>query len=363
MNLGHTKGIEPVDSVIRVVFSLGGNYEYRAYFESLLEKIDSYDVDFTIEPTYAQTDTEAILKVIYSQGRDDAYDLLLISPQHLNSLIEQNLITNLDDFILRKIGYEVLDDYLPKALENSLQEGRIWNLPMVRSVDVLVMPNAHEITYNLEDLLESTNVYVPVNRIIKDMMLSMVESDHQEQFVLDDTTTKMIQILKEGHDSRKILNYSEQIHDNNQLVAQDTRGSYVIKSIALETMESLANGTHSLSGIQVFSGQNFPTSSVNLFVINKEEMSPFLVDSLETFVEISLQEDPSYHLPLTKNQLNVAQYQYQRADYDGYQRTPFSKLSIVETEIVTSTINLLNRDVDIEMQLEEISLRIRELLE
>lgn len=333
---------------IHIVISMSGNIDYKNYYQEMITDINEQIKDFTIVPTFAQTDTEGVLKLIYDKENDEKFDFALIQPEYVNSLKEQNLVSDLNDIISETFGMSILDQYKVSFMNDTLIENYIWSLPFIRDTHVLVTEEEglSDAVY-ISDLIKLDNLYIPSNKIANNILHRNIElkklSEAEFMNVISD-----LSIIREGVKLNRFIEYSELSQRDNLFLSDNKNVSLVVNSIALNSIDKdyfLDKSVHSIkSSLDI----HMPVLGSNLFLVSNKSKSEYLEESFRQLILYSRDNGVEYNIPIYNNDnKSESDYLYQNYDYDNNYMNSSSNLSVIEARINNIIISILSTEFNI----------------
>lgn len=299
LTLYSNKRNENVVLKVNVLFSLSGNYEYRLYYENIVSKLNDENELYEIVPTYVQTDTETVLKVIYDKAEENSYDFMLIHPKYTDILERQSLVYPLNEVIAETVGLEILSSISPGSLKESFNGSEIMSFPFMREQYYLASKSIEENFITLSDLPNlDISVYIPLKNMIENLLLSnenLLNIENDEDFNL--VMTNVVQMLE----SNKLNDYKM----NNYPVDMFKYDNFVVSSLTLDR-----NNFNQSNNSVKFSNFNYSNEKIkgvlgsNIFKVNRQQLTPVQNLVFKDLVDIIMTETNTYNFPITKKQMN-----------------------------------------------------------
>ncbi len=123
-------GREPVE--LNLLMSLGGDSLREDYMRRRLAAFAEGNPDVRVSATFVESDTLVFLKLLYA-GKGYHYDVVCMGDDSMLSAAEQRLIHPLDELLMKELGLPWLDAVPGVYLENTVNGGKIYGLPFVKS--------------------------------------------------------------------------------------------------------------------------------------------------------------------------------------------------------------------------------------
>ncbi|MBS6956800.1 MAG: hypothetical protein KH230_26730 [Enterocloster asparagiformis] len=123
-------GREPVE--LNLLMSLGGDSLREDYMRRRLAAFSGENPDMRVSATFVESDTLVFLKLLYA-GKGYHYDVVCMGDDSMLSAAEQRLIHPLDELLMKELGLPWLDAVPGVYLENTVNGGKIYGLPFVKS--------------------------------------------------------------------------------------------------------------------------------------------------------------------------------------------------------------------------------------
>lgn len=127
----------PLPDEVHILISLGGDSGYQAFYEGLINRFNQAAKDVRLVPYYAESDSHAILKLLYSKQANLTYDIACLGAPQITTLTDMDLIRPLDRYVLRDLGIGWLNLTPPGRMANAMKHGEIYSLPFFYTNTVL----------------------------------------------------------------------------------------------------------------------------------------------------------------------------------------------------------------------------------
>lgn len=183
---GERTGENSEDEVktVNLLISTNGDNLRKEYIQEEIRQFQNENPGYAVEAAFVETDTLAFLKLLYSNG-EFSYDIVGLGGESVVSAVEQGLVYPLDTFITRDYGFQWLNDQPESHMENTVYQGKLYALPFVKSHLYYYKKKTAErieeerstgekitVWKALEQASESEKMGVPVNILVKDILLS-----------------------------------------------------------------------------------------------------------------------------------------------------------------------------------------------
>lgn len=132
---GETDKVRPAE--VQILISLGGDNGNKAYYEELIGQFNRDVAEVCLVPSYAESDSHAILKLLYSGQTNQSYDIACLGAPQITTLIDMKLIQPLDQYVMRDLGVGWLNSIPPIRMAGTVKDGSIYSLPFFRTNTVL----------------------------------------------------------------------------------------------------------------------------------------------------------------------------------------------------------------------------------
>ena len=168
---------QTITTDIDLLISTGGDPLRKTFLQEVIEHFENANSDYQLHTTFVESDTLAFLKLLYSEG-EQKYDIVALGEESVVSASEQGLVYPLDDFVLRDLGFEWLNEVPAACMENTVNQGKIYSLPFVKS-NLYYYSKTEEIKEEkitiwevLENSSEIGKIGIPAYVIVKDILVS-----------------------------------------------------------------------------------------------------------------------------------------------------------------------------------------------
>ena len=168
---------QTITTDIDLLISTGGDPFRKTFLQEVIEHFENANSDYQLHTTFVESDTLAFLKLLYSEG-EQKYDIVALGEESVVSASEQGLVYPLDDFVLRDLGFEWLNEVPAACMENTVNQGKIYSLPFVKS-NLYYYSKTEEIKEEkitiwevLENSSEIGKIGIPAYVIVKDILVS-----------------------------------------------------------------------------------------------------------------------------------------------------------------------------------------------
>lgn len=105
--------------------------------EKMAEDFNKEHPDIVVKPIYTGTYEETMTKVQTNIQGNDPPDLAVLLSTDLYTLMDMDAIIPLDEWIKKDKAEEMIKDFYPAFMENSITNGKTWSIPFQRSTIVL----------------------------------------------------------------------------------------------------------------------------------------------------------------------------------------------------------------------------------
>lgn len=105
--------------------------------EKMAEDFNKEHPDIVVKPIYTGTYEETMTKVQTNIQGNDPPDLAVLLSTDLYTLMDMDAIIPLDEWIKRDKAEEMIKDFYPAFMENSITNGKTWSIPFQRSTIAL----------------------------------------------------------------------------------------------------------------------------------------------------------------------------------------------------------------------------------
>lgn len=105
--------------------------------EKMAEDFNKEHPDIVVKPIYTGTYEETMTKVQTNIQGNDPSDLAVLLSTDLYTLMDMDAIIPLDEWIKKDKAEEMIKDFYPAFMENSITNGKTWSIPFQRSTIVL----------------------------------------------------------------------------------------------------------------------------------------------------------------------------------------------------------------------------------
>ncbi len=284
---------------INILFSLSGNYEYRLYYEDLVKRLNTTSVTYEIVPTYVQSDTEAVLKIIYDKSKVQEFDYLLINPKYTELLTRQNLIVPLEEIITKTVGMTILADFTITSLGESLVESEIMSLPFMRETYYFLSESKYGSPITISDIVAmDTGIHMPLKSVLESLLLS---NSNLMELHLDENLITALSKLKALIDSGKMINYNTSSYQYDV----KNRENQVISSLVLDRVNINENNQNLNIALFIPTLPKVEgTLGSNLFQLKENLTNEANIKLMTDLIGIIFSDDDTYNFPITKKAMN-----------------------------------------------------------
>ena len=217
---------QTITTDIDLLISTGGDPLRKTFLQEVIEHFENANSDYQLHTTFVESDTQAFLKLLYSEG-EQKYDIVALGEESVVSASEQGLVYPLDDFVLRDLGFEWLNEVPAACMENTVNQGKIYSLPFVKS-NLYYYSKTEEIKEEkitiwevLENSSEIGKIGIPAYVIVKDILVSRTPDqwemkDGKIPYIVNTFfNQELLQLLDKGKDDYIVFeeNYESAVED------------------------------------------------------------------------------------------------------------------------------------------------------
>lgn len=217
---------QTITTDIDLLISTGGDPLRKTFLQEVIEHFENANSDYQLHTTFVESDTLAFLKLLYSEG-EQKYDIVALGEESVVSASEQGLVYPLDDFVLRDLGFEWLNEVPAACMENTVNQGKIYSLPFVKS-NLYYYSKTEEIKEEkitiwevLENSSEIGKIGIPAYVIVKDILVSRTPDqwemkDGKIPYIVNTFfNQELLQLLDKGKDDYIVFeeNYESAVED------------------------------------------------------------------------------------------------------------------------------------------------------
>lgn len=217
---------QTITTDIDLLISTGGDPLRKTFLQEVIEHFENANSDYQLHTTFVESDTLAFLKLLYSEG-EQKYDIVALGEESVVSASEQGLVYPLDDFVLRDLGFEWLNEVPAACMENTVNQGKIYSLPFVKS-NLYYYSKTEEIKEEkitiwevLENSSEIGKIGIPAYVIVKDILVSRTldqweMKDGKIPYIVNTFfNQELLQLLDKGKDDYIVFeeNYESAVED------------------------------------------------------------------------------------------------------------------------------------------------------
>lgn len=217
---------QTITTDIDLLISTGGDPLRKTFLQEVIEHFENANSDYQLHTTFVESDTLAFLKLLYSEG-EQKYDIVALGEESVVFASEQGLVYPLDDFVLRDLGFEWLNEVPAACMENTVNQGKIYSLPFVKS-NLYYYSKTEEIKEEkitiwevLENSSEIGKIGIPAYVIVKDILVSRTPDqwemkDGKIPYIVNTFfNQELLQLLDKGKDDYIVFeeNYESAVED------------------------------------------------------------------------------------------------------------------------------------------------------
>ncbi len=385
---------------INILISLGGDNSNREVYERHISIFNRDNPKTQAVPYFVYSDTEALLKLVYVKEANKKYDIAYLSPNQIYSLTKLNLIEPMDSYIMEDFGISWLEEFMPVSMANSLVDGKIWSIPIIRNARVALI-NENLFTYNqdaisLDDLVqlslmqnsteEKVELSLPLSELVIEYLAYNKPSNLAEQInratylnINQENKINMINNIRQAIKLKRLRDYS--FSKNDDIMDFINGDVPILLCNTYQANKILDGGQFPISVLPLMldSNTSFPLSGSNLYLVKQPSGLDYTLswEALKALWKIGTDESEiikNGNIPLKIPKINGSSYKnggfeysqlYSKViqrTYNGYSGMAIDQNTKINLLLENALGNMLYKDIDVNEALEEVQNIINDIL-
>jgi len=362
---------------VNILVSLNNNQGNKSRYEEFFQRYHASQSDILVVPFYVISDTHVMLKLIYSKQANQTYDIACMGADQMISLTDLNLVTPMDEYILKSKGLAWLNQIRPVMLADAMKDGKIFSIPFSRSATLLYY-NKDQITdigdcIDLKELLAKADVQyqehlvpelmAPVNYLLLETVAHQKAYHAKDRFSLsEEDKVEILSQYQKAIQDHIIIKYSENDIVNFDKFIQGDIEMLVASSVYYNDIADKTTFSLGCSPLELYKDVTFPLQGNNFYMVSQPDDSRYaeVWKAVEGLVDYGFTED---NLSIMKQDAqtepfcHISHYGYNNTS--GMAVTQNSKIRLLTESMI---INLLKGNETAKELTEQLQMQVDELL-
>lgn len=362
---------------ISMLVSLDGDNGKKELMESAIEEFNKGSEEYYIKPSFALSDSHAILKLIYSKSVNMQYHIVSMGAEQLHTLRNLDLVKELDEYLLEDFDIRFLNSIDPIFMAHTSDNGNIYSVPYIRNSQVIFYDKSRiqlEDNISFEELMELSEknpVLFPSGQVFTDLVV------YEEPYSTDENSSKYRSVTVNLPYKVEMINKIKERHANGSFVFYRENGVLSLEPFLKREIPIIAANSYYMDKIntrasfpigtavlKINEDKSFPLQGSNLYMLrqNSKEEYDSIWRVITELLKISIKNgEQQGGIPLIKNsdsKNHIAEY-----PYNSFSSMAVSQNSKVELLVETVINNIMQNGEDAEESIKELQDKINSVIE